>query len=155
MSKFSIEQLEGVFIVKGSIDEKSDLSKLTRCEDPEITINLKGVNRIGSYGIKNWILMLAKLQGKKIIYQECSPAFVEQMNLIVKMIEGVEVESFLLPFICHPCQKEVSYLVSFSAAQDEKFMENLDHIFTCEICKEHMEFNDWPEEYFGFMDKAS
>ena len=71
-------------------------------------IYTKDVTRINSVGVKAWIKYFQGSMGKsKLRFLECSPAIVEQINLISNFTCGGIVETIYLPFSCGSCRAEM------------------------------------------------
>lgn len=146
------EQKDGALIVRlaGSIEENVDFAKLVGATGPEVHVNCKAVQRINSVGVKAWIQYFQGLVsgGTKIKFQECSTAIVEQINLISNFTCGGEVESIYVPFSCESCKSELVGLFKTEAIKKLNF--NLPPL-KCSKCSGNAQFDDIPEEYFGFL----
>lgn len=137
-----------VLKLEGEIDETFDLTKLLPGYPPEMQVNCRGVNRINSVGVKAWIGYFQKVPPVvKLSFTECSPAIVEQFNLIKNFKCSGEVISICVPFMCKKCAKNVINVFEVKALQASK----------CALppvkcpCGGEAEFDDIPEEFFGFI----
>lgn len=148
------EQKGSVLVVRltGSIEENVNFDQLIGPPVPEMEINCKEVPRINSVGVKSWIryFKLCNEKGSKLKFVEASTAIVEQINLISNFTCGGQVESVFVPFACGKCKAE---LVGLFKTADLKAMD-LDTLeLKCIKCGDKAEFDDVPEEYFGFLSR--
>jgi predicted Zn-ribbon and HTH transcriptional regulator len=134
----------------GSIEETTDLAKVIGDVPGELNVLCKGIGRINSVGVKGWIKYFQGLrsQGKKLRFQQCSTAIVEQINLISNFTERDEVESILVPFLCDDCGTE---LVGAFRTTDLKKIGFQIPDLKCSKCGSKASFDDIAEEYFHFL----
>lgn len=146
------EQKGNVLVVKisGSIEESANFDQLIGPPVGEMAINCKDIPRINSVGVKSWIKYFQSCQakGSKLSFFECSPAIVEQINLISNFTCGGKVESIYLPFACANCKTE---LVGLFKAEDLKKINFDVPALKCTKCGGQASFDDIPDEYFGFL----
>lgn len=146
-----------VIALIGDINERTDLGEIFRgLESTRITVSLKGVTRINSCGVRDWVNTLKPLQGNfqiKIEYVECSRAIVDQLNMIVNFLNSGNMVSFYAPYYCDQCDEEHEKLIVI--AEHFPGEENLEEPeapdFECPICGKTMEFNEDEEKYFSFL----
>jgi anti-anti-sigma regulatory factor len=146
------EQKGNVLSVKlaGSIEESVNFDQLIGAPPSELHVNCKEVPRINSVGVKAWIkyFQAAQSKGTKLVFQECSTAIVEQINLISNFTCGGTVESVYVPFSCQGCKSE---LVGLFKTEDLKKLQMKLPPLKCTKCGGNAVFDDIPEEYFGFL----
>lgn len=96
---------DGVFFLSGVLDEFADLSALVEASEP-LRMNLKGVSRFNSIGIRGLLKFLFAWGGKGLIYEECPSEFVDQANMIPALLgtkkQGV-ILSLFVPYECTSC----------------------------------------------------
>src|SRR2546430_1170150 len=99
---------EARVVLSGAITENSDFSKVLAQTPPKVTIDLEHVDRINSCGVREWINFVNDLGkgGKRFALDRCSPAIVNQLNLISNFRGGGEVRSVLAPYFCSKCNRE-------------------------------------------------
>ena len=155
MLKSETKILGNALIVQlvGDIGEGVDFKSQIAEGQAEIHLYCKGLARINSVGIKEWIRFFSERteKGIKLKLYECTPAVVEQINLVVNFICGGTVESMYLPYCCPACYKSSETLMS---------IENLRQVINnlpqpqCSDCKQaNLAFDDIPSEYFAFLSR--
>ncbi len=107
-----IEVRNGIAFVSGSIDEYSAYDTLLALPDP-LRIDVSGVTRINSIGIRNFLKFLNDWGSKSLSYIGCSVDFIDQLNM-VPSLAGINsqaiVESALVPLECDKCDSEKEIL---------------------------------------------
>ena len=155
MLKILREQLGQTLVLKlaGDVIEGTDFDQLIGKTAPDTQLNCKDITRMNSVGVKTWIKYFQKesKSGTKLRLVECSPAVVEQINLIVNFVCGGTVESIYLPYACKKCKK---YLVKFSKVSDLKNSGLKAPVVACDVCGGEALFDDILEEYFLFMTRS-
>ena len=96
--------------LNGAFEEKVSLTELVGPFNGTLEVNCKGITRINSVGVKEWIRYFQSLvqQNKQFYFSECSPPVVEQFNVISNFGCGGKVESIYLPYSCTKCKIEFS-----------------------------------------------
>lgn len=148
------EQNGNILIARlsGSIEESVHFDQLigpAPSPPNELHVNCKGVPRINSVGVKSWIKYFQSVaaKGTKLVFQECSTAIVEQINLISNFACGGVVESIYVPYSCENCKSELVGLYKVDALKQAGFkVPDL----KCTKCGGKAVFDDIPEEYFNF-----
>lgn len=120
-----------------------------------LRIDTRGVNQINSCGVREWILLMEKMQFiTSCHFSSLSHAFVEQANTVANMIgkPPVAVDFFEAPYYCKVCDTQSQHLLSKS---DLKKMGPLytAPAFKCERCKADLEIDFFEDEYFTFLKK--
>ena len=156
MFNITKEQKDGILIarISGSIDETVNLeTAIGAAATPEVHIYCKEIKRINSIGVKGWIKYFQALtqKGTTVKFIECSSAIVEQINLIANFLGGGTVESVLVPFSCNNCKSE---LVGLFKVADLKRIQLKIPDLKCSKCGGTAVFDDIPEEYFAFIERA-
>lgn len=115
-----------------------------------LVIDTAGVHRMNSVGVKLWIEYFRSLAAREVplIFIQCSPVIVEQINLISNFTAGGIVESILLHVACPRCG-----LDAVRVAKRADFPEPALAIpeFLCPGCGVPMGLDDDPVEYLAFM----
>jgi len=144
-----------VLHLSGVINERTELNGLfDGIEGDTLIINLKGVTRINSCGVRDWVNAAKPLAAKfTVTYEECSRAIVEQLNMIVNFLNSGKIVSFFAPYYCDSCDEEHEMLVVISEHfEDEDDLEEPEAPdFDCPKCGKTMEFNEDEDKYMSFL----
>ncbi len=141
--------------VSGVVDEDNALARsLKKIDGKTVIIDLSGVVRINSCGVRDWVNWLNDLAAveKKLILVRCSPCIVNQINLVNNFVGTGMVKSFFAPFYCPKCDIEQQKLL-----QVEDFASMTRPVAPgargdgCNEAQCQMEFDDIEEAYFAFI----
>ena len=134
--------------LSGEIDENADFPALARALDGEVELDLAGVTRINSCGVREWVNFVRTLPSiTRLDLVRCPPAIVAQLNTIYNFRGRARVRSLLVPYVCEPCGVEEQRLVEVDAGR----RVTLPH-FLCERCGGTLEIDDLPERYLAFLE---
>lgn len=153
----TIQQRGDVTYLKlaGVIDEDNELfDLLDQLGAGTVVINLADIERINSCGVRDWVNWLAKLEkkGAKVVFVECSPAIVAQINLVNNFTGNGVVKSFYAPYFCPSCDLEKVLLIEMD---EMKAMDTPKApVCRCDECDGVMDFDDMEESYFAFVTTA-
>ena len=139
-------------VLSGEIDEHCDFTSFSNASGQILYVDLAGVTRLNSSGLRNWIQTISKNK-IQLVLRECSPTVVEQYGLVPQFI-GAEgrVESFFARYPCESCPEEG--LKRFQVDRD--ISEDKPHIPTvlekpCPVCGDEMQLDQSPEIYLSFL----
>jgi anti-anti-sigma regulatory factor len=134
----------------GEIAEGANFAQLIGPISGNVVLHCKEITRINSMGVKSWIqfFQAAVTKGAKLRFVECSPAVVEQINLIMNFSCGGTVESIFIPYACTSCKKSLAGL--FRVEDLRKGQLKLPDL-PCSKCGGKAVFDDILEEYFRFI----
>ncbi|MCB0309450.1 MAG: hypothetical protein KDD48_08765 [Bdellovibrionales bacterium] len=140
--------------LSGMITEDSQLEQIDTDGESTAIIDLSKITRINSYGIRQWINNLKRLNEKtsQIVFTRCPPAIVEQFNMISNFGAGGFVYSFFLPFYSEKLEKDA--LVILEINDDVRQMNHEDIIeksLQSLTDADDYVFNDIEDEYFSFL----
>jgi hypothetical protein len=95
----------------GVIDEHNGLDALTGALGPAravLLIDLIGVRRINSVGVRDWVVWLRGLRQiyPTIVLFDCPPAIMNEVNLVRNFAEGAVITTFRAPYYCDRCGQE-------------------------------------------------
>jgi len=106
----------------GRIDENANLQALAADVPLEGAImDLSGLTRINSIGVREWMDFLASLAGRRLRLERCAPVFVEQLNAIANFSGQAEVKSVLALFECEADGESVDVEVETDDARAQRF----------------------------------
>jgi len=135
----------------GKINEDSEMVFKTIISSlppsQKIIFNFSQVTSINSLGVRSWITFLRSLNDTlEIIFQECTPDVIMQINMIPSFLGKGTVESFYVNYICDTCDKETRELIKTADLKPKTFPnpprctnENCD-IQTEELANEYFAF---------------
>lgn len=137
------------FLLIGEIDENSDFESLLKILSGDVILSLKGVARINSTGVREWLQFIRALdaKGTSMVMDECSVAIVNQLNMIAGFAGNAEVRSVHAPYVCPECEAASERVVSL--ADDP--VNKVEELIPCPECGGEMEFDDLPDHYFSFL----
>ena len=103
----------GVVALRGEIDEKTVLEPLVNDLTDGGALDLAGVDRINSVGVRSWLAFVQSLEqtGKRVSLQACSVPVVHQLNMISRFAGAAKVTSLHAPFLCPDCESSATKLV--------------------------------------------
>jgi hypothetical protein len=115
-----------------------------------LIVACRGITFIDSVGAREWLRVFtaATKRGQSLVFSECPPPVVEQLNLLGDFDCGGRVVSVALPFVCQACGNEY---------QGVTRTENLRRLgykvpsIKCLRCGRKASFQETPEEYFSFL----
>lgn len=152
--KLRIQVHEGenawVVIFHGAFDEDADFSGIPK-DRGTLVFNFRGVTRLNSCGIRSWVNALKGLAGIRVVFVECPPIVVRQMNMVPSFVADAEVQSVIVPFLCGNCDAEKLFLLSGPALKDAR--ARVTRKQPCMNCLQgELEFEESPDAYFAFLD---
>jgi hypothetical protein len=138
---------DGSFALSGIIDEGADLSFFDQLTLGTARLNMRGVRRINSFGVRAWIEAIRRVPRMvSIELHECPPSVVDQINMVAGFVGRGKVVSFYAPMACERCGLERDHL--FSVA-DYRIAGKLPPV-ACPRCSATMQVDDLEEQYLLF-----
>lgn len=140
---------EGVTIVlSGAIDENSDLKGVFAQIVSDVTINMRGIERINSMGVHNWIPVITKAASQhSVALEEISYAIVQNAVAVANLFGAADVRSCMAPYFCATCKDNFTITVT----REEVFQAGNDApLKRCTRCQSPMEFDEL-DGYFSFF----
>lgn len=135
----------------GILDEDNLLVNLiSQIQGQFLLIDLAGLERINSCGVRDWVNWLNQIQalGIKVILLRCSPSVVAQANMVTNFAKDAYVHSFYAPYVDPDSGEEYSKFIltedilKTRPIQAPKFY--LDN-------GTELEFDEFEESYFAFL----
>ncbi len=72
-----------------------------------VAIDLAGIERITSFGVREWLAMLGATRDVRRLYLlRCSEAVVNQLSMIRKFSGNGQIISFFAPYLCGSCGEQ-------------------------------------------------
>ena len=140
--------------LSGFMNESCDFQPLVDRFPAEVWIDFKGVTRINSCGVREWINAIRKT--KAIIhFVNCSSVIVDQISMIPEFIgkTGI-VESFATMLVCDECGHEESR--RFERGKDEvpTFTPDGKLALPCPDCGAALELDQNPKVLEDFLKRS-
>lgn len=155
--QLSLEERNGVDLVRyrGPISEESGvhLAPLAGKVGKRCIFNFKDVNFVNSSGVRAWVTFLRDfIVGREIVFEECPPVVVTQINMIPSFTAAARVASVLAPFACGSCNEItlVKMLEAEYPAEGTQLPPG-----RCRRCSEATQLAETTEEYFEFFYRPS
>jgi len=94
--------------LEGVIDEKTSFAEIfSDLRGDTVSIDLGGVKRINSIGIREWTNAVRNIPEKfDLEYLRCSRFVVNQLNMILNFLTRGSIVSFYAPYYCTKCGAE-------------------------------------------------
>ena len=136
-----------VVVVEGDVDERADLAMLGSVSGP-VELNLAGVRRFNSMGVRQWLHGLRRLaQRGQITCVECSVAVVLQLNMISGFLHHAAIRSFYAPMRCEACDRDTNHLCLTEDVRADNRIEPP----RCPACRLPMELDEPEDVYLLFL----
>lgn len=136
----------------GSIDESVSFEDIMGKAGKSIIVRCQEVSRINSHGVRSWIKYFQAIidDGIEVQFHECSPAIVQQLNLVGKFIpERAKIISICAPYFCASCKNH--FTVVFKTEEISKISPQVPEK-KCQKCgNTNAQFDDIESEYFGYF----
>jgi anti-anti-sigma regulatory factor len=142
----STEHGRSKVVVSGIIDEQANLAALMRAEANQVEIDLGGVKRINSYGVRLWMNAMRELQvpGVRVTFVNCPPHVIDQVNMVHGFLGNAHVGSFVAPRVCDDCDEHADQQVDMGALREAK---GVLPEMACPRCTRPMELDDVDHKY--------
>jgi len=133
--------------LEGSITETSDFRPLLEQSKARVVLDLAGIRRINSSGVREWISFVGKLtaDGREVVLERCAVPIVHQLNMISSMRGKASIRSVMLPYFCARCETEHTTVLELGEGS-----ATFPDVKACPACGKDMEFDDLPESYLAF-----
>jgi anti-anti-sigma regulatory factor len=140
-----------VLSLQGVLDEdfSLDLGELNRRIGKQCVFNFRGVESINSCGVRTWINFLRDFEvDRDIIFQECSPEIVDQIDMIPSFKGSASIDSAYANYLCNSCGFEKSVL--FTKDQMNNAQDSLESV-SCDKCSNQMEIESFAEDFISIF----
>lgn len=139
----------------GVIDEDNTLaSTLKKIDGRTVVLDLSGVERINSCGVRDWVNWINDLEGRghQVVLVRCSPSIVTQINMVHNFTGGARVRSFFAPYYCARCDREELKLLNVEDFAGQEEPAAPPHRGRgCELAACEMVFDDIEASWFAFL----
>jgi hypothetical protein len=138
-----------VIALAGTIDETFEVGRLRDEIHGTVILDLDGVTRVTSYGVREWIRLVSSVDVAYLAYVRCRAAVVAQFNMVPKFAGRGQVISLYLPFLCdcghefellRDLRRDYAALASFVIDPEP-----------CSRCGKRAPLDELPESYLSFV----
>lgn len=140
----------------GPINEDSEvyLTPVIAQLSNQVIFNFKDVSYVNSCGVRAWINFLREAeQNRQVIFEECTPEIVSQINMIPNFKGTAAVKSVYASYGCDDCGNTAWMLFeegnNLPSSSDCEAPEK-----TCEKCGAEMEMEELEDEFFSWLDAS-
>lgn len=140
--------------LSGNINEDAEvvLEQMQSSVTKDTVFNFGGVKMVNSCGVRAWINFLREVSGnKKLVFEECTPEIVGQINMIPNFRGEAEVRSVYADFACENCDHSEWKLFK----EGENLPTNPEDFeaekYKCPSCGDTLEMEELEEEFFAFL----
>ena len=131
--------------LSGVIDESFDRRQIVEGRQGVLVLDLDGVRRITSFGVREWVTAMAEVQAA-CFFIRCRPAIVSQFNMVGNFAGRGQLVSLYAPYHCALCDKGIEVLID-----RRTLVGTLAGLrVTCPECQGTAEFDDIPETFFSY-----
>lgn len=153
---YRIEVKDGWEVVHltGRINEDAEVSlaELKAKLAKQCIINLKEIEAINSLGVRAWINFMRDLEkGREIVFEECTPEVVSQINMIPNFKGKSHIRSVYASYLCENCGEQKLELLTEGKNLPKVADEGLPPV-NCPKCKEVMEMEELEDEFFAWLE---
>jgi serine/threonine protein kinase len=154
-SQITRTDLSGGSIVRivGTIDETFDHSGLTVGSVQALVLDLDGVRKITSFGIREWVKAIKLVPAGYVGYLRCRPGLLSQFNMISAFAGRGELLSFYAPYLCSFCEQTFEVLIDSRRQHAEISSLSLPPA-RCPRCSRDADLDDAPEVYLAYAARA-
>ena len=112
-----------VLFLEGGLDEFTTLSWANFPDlAPKVYINLKGLDRINSCGVREWLhLVNTRPNGTQLYYQQASAVFAAQAEQIANFLGSGQLVSFFALLSCDYCSLDNEHLFNMEQLRSEGY----------------------------------
>ncbi len=141
----------------GSINEDSEVvfSPYIKSLGKKLIFNFSQVSSVNSCGVRSWINFLREVNpGREIIFDECTPEIINQINMIPNFKGGAKIRSLYADYTCEACEFQKQQLFTMGQNMPSSPSDEIPPI-VCDKCGETMEMDELEEQYFDFLSAAA
>jgi anti-anti-sigma regulatory factor len=141
-----------VVALRGEINENADFEPLKQRLAGEVVLDLEGVTRVNSCGVREWVNFVRRLDNVTALwFARCSPNVVLQLNTIYNFRGRARVISFLAPYVCETCHVDEYKVLSVDEHFPDRRPTTPPPAFRCQRCGGVLVFDELPERYLSFL----
>lgn len=136
----------------GTIDESFNAKQIAEGIKDTLIVDLSGVKRISSFGIREWLefLKIANEKCSAIYFIKCPPRIIDQFNMVANFGGKGRILSFLAPYHCDYCERDDNILLEvadqYELIKDKKLPDQ-----PCEKCGNAEYLDEDPETFLSYL----
>lgn len=137
----------------GPINEDAEVhfAALVQKLSPNVIFNFKQVEYVNSCGVRAWINFLRDVEkGRKVIFEECTPEIVSQINMIPNFRGKSHIKSVYASYSCETCDHQQWVLFEEGRNLPTEAGSGLPEV-KCEKCSKPMEMEELEDEFFAWL----
>ena len=137
--------------LSGRMTEAFQGQALAREVSGRVIFDLAGVERVTSFGVREWLQMLNEASSRvsELYIARCSEPIVNQVSMIRRFVADGRITSFYGPYRCESCGSAFNRL--FDCEKDAEAIQSAEPPPSpCPRCGEQGVFDDDAESYFAF-----
>jgi anti-anti-sigma regulatory factor len=138
----------------GDINEDAEvhLNGIVGSLGSKVTFNLRGVTSVNSCGVRAWINFMREAEkNRDIIFEECTPEIVSQINMIPNFKGSAHIKSVYAGYACDSCENQQWKLFEEGRNLPTTADAGIEEL-KCPKCGEIMEMDEIEDEFFGWLD---
>ena len=145
---FKVTREGSQLCLTGVVDEHAELTFLLTLSGPKAVLNLRGVRRINSYGVRAWLDLIRKVPlDVSLEFVAIPPHIVDQVNMVTGFLGRGHVGSFCVPYSCERCGADEERLVPTENCRRTGRLPAAQ----CDTCGATMEIDDVEEQYIEIL----
>ncbi|MGE3544313.1 MAG: FIST N-terminal domain-containing protein [Kofleriaceae bacterium] len=136
--------------IRGRLTEAFKGEQLGRTLAGRVVFDLGEVDRVTSFGVREWLAMMSAASGMTESYFiRCSESVVNQLTMIRRFDGGARIASFFAPYLCNGCGSQIERLLD--CERDAAELRSLAPApVRCPRCDAEARFDDDARSYFAF-----
>jgi serine/threonine protein kinase len=136
--------------LRGNIDQTFESRCLSQLTNGSMAIDLEGVNRVTSFGIREWCKAIQLVSAPYIGFIKVKPSMVTQFNVVAGASGNGEIVTLYAPFICSSCGSVFEKLYDLRTEFEELTSAVNTHV-PCPQCAAPSELDELPSVYLNFV----
>lgn len=117
-----------------------------------IIFNFRKVEYINSCGVRAWINFLRDAeQGRRVIFEECTPEIVSQINMIPNFRGSAHIKSVYASYACEKCGHHQWHLFEEGRNMPSSSGDDIQSP-KCAKCSSAVEMEELEDEFFAWLD---
>ena len=136
--------------IAGTMDERfgRDAFSSLKGRTETVVVDMDAVNRITSFGVREWMNALRDLTTETYFFTKCRPAVFAQFNSVNGFGGRGRVVTFYCPYVCPDCETAFDVLVDLRTQRDV-VAAKVAPPEKCPSCGADAEFDDIESSYFA------